>query len=115
MTVSAPQSLHVKPSKAIKPTSLAVQGPHIPELMVLSPTSNVKSPSCQGSPENTRSSGSVSSEAILDNSLKQAGSASPASLVDDADESVLEALKGKDRIYVLKLGEMMESQIIERK
>ncbi len=29
----------------------------------------------------------------------------------DIDPQIVEALKGKDRIYVLKLGEMMESLI----
>jgi len=33
----------------------------------------------------------------------------------DVDAQILEALKSKDRLYVLKLGEMMEGLINERK
>lgn len=35
--------------------------------------------------------------------------------LDDVDPQIVEALRGKDRIYVLKLGEMMESLIDQRR
>jgi hypothetical protein len=37
-----------------------------------------------------------------------------ADVIPDVDPQIVEALKGKDRIYVLKLGETFESLLIER-
>ena|ERR1700722_3163916 len=36
-------------------------------------------------------------------------------VLNDVDPQIIEALKSKDRLYVLKLGEIMESLIIERR
>ncbi len=41
---------------------------------------------------------------------------SPSALLDaEPDAQILEALRGKDRIYVLKLGEQMEALIKDRR
>ena len=54
------------------------------------------------------------SDASLSNILtppESGGTASPT----DIDRQIIEALRSKDRLWVLKLGEMMENLIIERK
>lgn len=40
---------------------------------------------------------------------------SSAQAVADVDPQILEALKSKDRLYVLKLGELMEGLINDRR
>jgi hypothetical protein len=54
--------------------------------------------------------GSRSSASEADN-----GTASDAGPLRDVDPQIVEALRGKDRIYVLKLGEMLESLINEER
>ena len=39
----------------------------------------------------------------------------PSALAQDVDPQIIEALRSKDRIYVLKLGETFESLITERR
>ena len=46
--------------------------------------------------------------------MPQAHEASGAS-TPEADAQILEALKSKDRLFVLKLGEQMEALILERR
>jgi hypothetical protein len=53
----------------------------------------------------------VSLANILALSENTSGTASPT----ETDPQIIEALRGKDRLWLLKLGEMMESLITERK
>lgn len=99
-----------------RPTSLAVQGPIIPEPPT--PTSAgaaVSSPFEMSSESGWLHPRTPPSDPALDATNGHLDFNSSESLLEDVDERVLEALKGKDRIYVLKLGELMEGQIIERK
>lgn len=55
------------------------------------------------------------SDASLSNILTPPESGSGTASPTDIDRQIIEALRSKDRLWVLKLGEMMENLIIERK
>jgi hypothetical protein len=69
-------------------------------------------PSPAPDPLSVRSPSRSDSEPLADSD--STGSAN-ASALPDVDPQIVEALKSKDRIYVLKLGEQMESLINDRR
>ncbi|TFK75027.1 hypothetical protein BDN72DRAFT_868369 [Pluteus cervinus] len=91
--------------------------PNASTLSILTPsfstTSTATSPSVDGSIAQSPS-GSTPTTQPINGEPNSANATSPTNTAD-VDPQIIEALKGKDRIYVLKLGEYMEGLIYERR
>ncbi|CCL98600.1 uncharacterized protein FIBRA_00602 [Fibroporia radiculosa] len=97
------------------PTSTSTSAPDIPSKHPLSSSSILPSPSLDAfimsSPRNISSNTSALTRSPSASELSSGSPDSPGEL----DPRILEALRGKDRLFVLKLGEQMESLIQDRR
>lgn len=121
---SMPSSRHSSPS--LTPvvdgaTTSGAVGPaaSVPNILMLAKNPSSNTGSVATNSTSRRSPSTVSSDKpslspSLSGDLDGAGGSS-AQAVADVDPQILEALKSKDRLYVLKLGELMEGLINDRR
>ncbi|KDQ26668.1 hypothetical protein PLEOSDRAFT_1113166 [Pleurotus ostreatus PC15] len=121
---SMPSSRHSSPS--LTPvvdgaTTSGAVGPaaSVPNILMLAKNPSSNTGSVATNSTSRRSPSTVSSDKpslspSLSGDLDGAGGSS-AQTVTDVDPQILEALKSKDRLYVLKLGELMEGLINDRR
>ena len=119
---TTPVSSHPAPGRAL--AKLIAMSSSPPTILRMAATSNTSNPDLHSSlfplplPSSVldlpsfQSPSRADSEPLADSD--STGSAN-ASALPDVDPQIIEALKSKDRIYVLKLGEQMESLINDRR
>lgn len=114
MTFANTETAATAPSSPLHPASLAVSAsaPQIQSPRALDAASVPFSPSFDSAL--TQSSRNSSAEALTGFSALE-GPASGTASPPDVDPTIIQALQSKDRLWVLKLGEMMEGLINDRR
>ncbi|GLB41829.1 putative SUZ domain containing protein [Lyophyllum shimeji] len=111
-----PPAVHLHPMPALpKPSSSSPASPAASPSPFTAISDSASLPSVSSPPFQLPSSGSLDSHPRANGADSDAHPSTQPNQPPDVDPQILEALRSKDRIYVLKLGELMEGLINDRR